>query len=353
MKKAVISMILVSILILSSVISFADAVPYEVADGVIVTAELDSNTYDMAVFNGKYQSLNIDNIASMLKFDTSADAKKTDTVATTLLESTSETISISYYDAEMQYLETINYYKTQSNIYSMMMGEANRHFSGISGADELGFMPKQDAIALCTDIIGQLMPGLNVVCADACGYTAADLNGIKAWLLENDEMYSGFCESGKVSPPDEFNGKHEVYALNFAFELDGTHVFGDGEIGLSVWSESERKAAEKMYASALVDRTGIIRMELCGLAQVEGEAKRGQTITAHEAAKIAAERYADVIMSVNVEFGSAYLEYMPLVQGESELRFVPTWCIVASPEGQPNMVLEACRINALTGEVIN
>lgn len=353
MKKAIVSIVLASMLMLSSATPFVYAAPYEVADGVVVTSELDANTYDVAVFDGRCLNMKVDNVIDIFMIDGTLETEKSILNEMVSWENSSGAISITYYDIEMQYPKTINYRKAQSEIYNMMMGESIRRFSEISCADELSFMPKQDAIAQCMDIIGQLMLGLNVVCTDACGYTAADLNGIKAWLLENDEMYSEFCESGKISPPDEFKDEHEVYALNFAFELDGTHVFGNGEIGLSVRSENERKAAEKMYGSALVDRTGVIRMELCGLAQVEGEAERGQTITAHEAAKIAAERYADVIMSVNVEFGSAYLEYMPLVQGESELRFVPTWCIVASPEGQPNMVLEACRINALTGEVIN
>lgn len=343
------------LLFLTPFTAIASDAPYEISSEVVLTAAFDDTVRDAAIYSGRLPDLNLDEAALTLGFDASGAIDVKDFGNQITWDNGMEKLIVYDYSAEtLQNTHSISYNKVdQTNKYTMLLDYSARYLSGITAPSELSFMSSADAVAQCTALLKELCAGVEPVCTDVCGFTVDELDTIRGYLLENDDMYATFAESGKVAASYEFTAADEVYTLKFIFQLDGLPVYNNEEPALSIYSENERAAADQMYCNIVLGQEGILNFTLENCAQVEGELERGQVIPALDAAKVAAERYADVIMDGRIAFTEVYLEYLPLIQADGSLRFTPAWCMVAAMEGAQQYPIEACRINALTGEVIN
>ena len=354
MKKTIV-MILTVILLCAAVSAFAENDGKHYLNENVYIIDVAEEAEIMAsVYNGVVQTWDVSELFHFFQFDTSKPYVTDDRGYQLIITNDQEMLSVSAAEGNRS-PEAFNIYymNTEADAYSSLFQKQARYLSGLTQSTELKFMPEQEVINQCMNLLERLLPGVTPVCAEVWGYSADDLNTVKAWLLENDEMYAAFVESEKIKVPDVFGIDDEVYKMLFTFEIEGIPIFNCNEVGLTTYSENEKALAKEMYCDITFGQSGIIDFSLMNCAALGSESSRSRVISELDAADRAAKRYEDVIRTSPVVLRDACLEYMPLIQSDGRLQFVPTWYFCAVPENNPKLVIEACRINAITGDVIN
>ncbi len=323
-------------------------------DNVYIENTISETDSTAGTYIGTVQTWSLDDLISILQLDDFKDCVPEKRESELVLSHNDDLLSITAADGNEPF-ETMNisYMSSKLDKYDFIFQSYARALAGLETSSELSFLSQEDVVNRYTAILEQLLPGMTPVCSEIWGYSVEDLNTVRGWLSENDEMYMAFLESGKIADTADFETGDEAYTVLFTFELNGIPVFDCNDVGLNYYSDNEKALANEMYCSISITKDGIIDFSLMNCVSISSKESESALISAMDAASIAAQRYEDVIRTTPVILSDVKLEYMPLIQDDGTIYFVPTWYFRAASEDNPRLTLEACRINAITGEILN